>query len=73
MPMQFPRSTKLATKFVKVHCATGHGRTDECGALDCVSILKTAEHDVSRNYIYIYIIIYHCALLVSIKLEYVQD
>lgn len=29
-----------------------NGWTDECGVLDCALVLKTAEHDVSRNYIY---------------------
>lgn len=47
---QFPRPTKPATKFVKVHRAAGHERTD--GTLDCAPILKTTERDVSCDYIY---------------------
>jgi len=52
IPMQFPRSTKLATKFVKVHCAAG--QTDEYDALDGMPILETAENATFRVIIYIY-------------------
>ncbi|XP_011050683.1 PREDICTED: polypyrimidine tract-binding protein 1 isoform X3 [Acromyrmex echinatior] len=48
IPVQFPRSTKLATKFVKVHCAAGQTDGRVRYTLDGMPILETAENATFR-------------------------
>ncbi|EGI67829.1 hypothetical protein G5I_03555 [Acromyrmex echinatior] len=49
IPVQFPRSTKLATKFVKVHCAAGQTDGRVRYTLDGMPILETAENATFRS------------------------
>ncbi|KYN19217.1 hypothetical protein ALC57_08394 [Trachymyrmex cornetzi] len=46
MPMQFPRSTKLAAKFVKVHCAAG--QTD--GRVRSLRMRYSTNTELSDNF-----------------------
>ena len=69
IPMQFPRSTKLATKFVKVHCAAGQTDGRVRCALDGMPILETAENATFRVIIYIYCCALPCC---ATRMEYIQ-